>query len=110
MHGSETPKVHRSRQPKLLDSWLEMPPQQITTIHSSPALIRKHQIFRFAIFRPLPCRIENSPQDSERIKRNAPTPSIGLRVVEFAFVKAFYETFKVLLEVLGTHRTYQVSK
>ncbi len=45
-----------------------MPPQQIATIYSSPALIRKNQIFRSSIFRPLPCRVENSPQDSERIE------------------------------------------
>ena len=47
-----------------------MPPQQIATIHGSPAFIRKNQIFRFAIFRPLPSRVENCPQDSERIQRN----------------------------------------
>jgi|HubBroStandDraft_2_1064218.scaffolds.fasta_scaffold31582_3 hypothetical protein len=39
MHSSETPEVHRSRQTKLLDCWLEMPPQQITTIRGSPAFI-----------------------------------------------------------------------
>ncbi len=91
MHGSETPEVHRSRQTKLLDCWLEMAPQQITTIHGSPAFIRKNQIFRFAILRPLPSRVENCPQDSERIQRNAPMPCIGLGVVEFAFVEAFYD-------------------
>ncbi len=33
----------------------------------------------------------NSPQDSERIERNTPTPSVGLGVVEFAFLQAFYD-------------------
>src|SRR5437763_10284723 len=79
------------RQYMLLDHSLHSRPQQITTIHCSTSLVRKSQIFRLAMLRPLPSCVENCPQDSERIERNATTPSICLGVVEFAFIEAFYD-------------------
>ena len=75
----------------LLDRWLELPSQQITPVHRPTAPIRKNQVFRFAILRSLPSGIENRPQDSERIQRDAPTPGIGLSVVEFALIEALYD-------------------
>jgi len=88
VHGSETPEIHCRRQTKPLRCWLEVPPQQITPVYRPAAPIRKNQVLWFAILRPLPNGIENPPQDSERIQRNAPTTSIGLSVVEFAFIEA----------------------
>jgi len=87
VHGSETPEIHSCGQTKLLGCWLELT-QQITPVHRSAAPIRKNQVFRFAILRPLPNGIENRPQDSEGIQRNAPMTSIGLSVVEFALIEA----------------------
>src|SRR5438128_11784293 len=93
MHGSETPEIHSCGQTKLLSCWLELPPQQITPVHRSAAPIRKNQVFRFATLRlrPLPSRIENRPQDSERIQRDAPTTSISLSAVEFALIESLYD-------------------
>src|SRR6266853_1738332 len=89
--STPTPEIDSCRQTKLLSCWLELPPQQITPVHRSAAPIRKNQVFRFAILRPLPNGIENRPQDSEGIQRNAPMTSIGLSVVEFALIEALYD-------------------
>ena len=70
---------------KLLDRWLELPPQQIPPVHRTAFCVRENQIARISIFRPLPRRIQHAPQDSERIERNAPATSIGFSIVEFAF-------------------------
>jgi hypothetical protein len=80
-------KIVRSGQTKLLDRWLELPPQQIAPVYRSSACIGENQISRIAIPRPLPSCTLNTLQDSERIKGDAPRPASVFRIIKFAFVK-----------------------
>ena len=68
-----------------------MPTQQIAPIHRTSFCIGENEILRFPVLRSLPGRIQNCPQDSVGIERNAPASSIGLGIVEFAFVETFHD-------------------
>ena len=47
-------------------------------------------------------RLANRPQDSVRIERNAPASSIGLGIVEFAFVESLYDFDSIRMNSLPT--------
>ena len=91
MHRAEAPKLHGRRQSRLFDCGFEVPTQQIAPVHGASFCVGENEIMRFPIPRPPPGCIQNRPQDSVGIERNAPATGVGLGVVELAFVEAFHD-------------------
>jgi hypothetical protein len=54
------------------------------------------------MLRSLPSALQNRPQDSIRIKRNAPATGIGLGIVELALVEALHDFDSIRLNSLLT--------
>jgi hypothetical protein len=100
--AAEAPKIHGLRQAKLFDRGLQMPTQQVAPVHRTSFCIGENEILRFPVLRCLSGCIQNRPQDSVGIERNAPPSSIGLGIVEFAFVKTFDDFDSIRMNSLPT--------
>src|SRR6201987_2992521 len=79
-----------------------MATQQVAPIHRASVCIGENEIIRFPILRSLPGCVQNRPQDSVGIERDAPATGIGVGIVEFAFVETFHDFDSIRLKSLPT--------
>jgi len=77
-----------------------MPTQQVAPVHRAAVCVGKNEIIRFPILRSQPCGIQNRPQDSVGIERNAPATGIGLGIIELAFVETFHDFDSIRMDSL----------